>query len=174
VRASDAAGNLSDPSTSFTLTVDLTPPAPPVITSVVDDVAPGIGSLTNGQATNDNLPTLSGTAAIGSLVRIYDGTTLIGSVVATNGTWSFTPTVALADGPHALKATASDAAGNPSTDSNVFNIIVDATAPNAPIITRILDDVGSVTGPISSSIPTNDNTPELHGTSRSQCRRAHL
>lgn len=164
VRATDAAGNLSDSSASFTLTVDLTPPAPPVITSVVDDVAPGIGSLTNGQATNDNLPTLSGTAAIGSLVRIYDGTTLIGSVVATNGTWSFTPTVALADGPHALKATASDAAGNPSTDSNVFNIIVDATAPNAPIITRILDDVGSVTGPISSSIPTNDNTPELHGT----------
>jgi hypothetical protein len=40
VRATDAAGNLSDSSAPFTLTVDLTPPAPPVITSVVDDVAP--------------------------------------------------------------------------------------------------------------------------------------
>jgi hypothetical protein len=57
---------------------------------VVDDVGSISGPLTNGQATNDNLPTLSGTAVAGSLVRIYDGTTLLGSVVATNGSWSFT------------------------------------------------------------------------------------
>jgi len=164
VRASDAAGNLSDPSTPFTLTISTTPPAPPVITAVVDDVGSISGPLTNGQATNDNLPTLSGTAVAGSLVRIYDGTTLLGSVVATNGSWSFTPATALSDGPHALKATASDAVGNPSADSSVFNIVVDATAPNTPAITSILDNVGTLTGPVTSSVPTNDNTPELHGT----------
>lgn len=163
-RAVDAAGNISTPSAPFLLTVDTTPPAPPVILTVADDTGPNTGNLTNGQLTDDNKPTLSGTAVAGSLVRIYDGSTLLGSVVATNGSWSFTPTSPLADGSHTLRATASDPAGNASGDSNTFTLVVDATAPNAPAITSIVDDVGSITGPVTSTTPTNDTQPSLNGT----------
>jgi hypothetical protein len=163
-RAVDAAGNISNPSAPFLLTVDTTPPAPPVIVTVADDVGPNIGNLTNGQLTDDNKPTLSGTAVAGSVIRIYDGNTLLGSVVATNGSWSFTPTSPLTDGSHTLRATASDPAGNASGDSNTFTLVVDATAPNAPTITSIVDDVGSITGPVTSTIPTNDTQPALNGT----------
>lgn len=163
-RAVDAAGNISNPSAPFQLTVDTTPPAPPVILTVADDTGPNIGNLTSGQLTDDNKPTLSGTAVAGSLVRIYDGSTLLGSVVATNGNWSFTPTSPLTDGSHTLRATASDPAGNVSGDSNTFTLVVDATAPNAPAITSIVDDVGSITGPVTSSTPTNDTRPALNGT----------
>ncbi|WP_368543640.1 BapA/Bap/LapF family large adhesin [Enterobacter soli] len=162
--AVDAAGNASDPSAPFLITVDTTPPAPPVILTVADDIGPITGNLTVGQLTDDSKPTLSGTAVAGSVVRIYDGSTLLGSVVATNGSWSFTPTTPLADGSHTLRATASDPAGNVSGDSNTFTLVVDATAPTAPTITSIVDDVGTVTGPIIGSNPTNDTQPTLNGT----------
>ncbi|MGT8858800.1 BapA/Bap/LapF family large adhesin [Enterobacter sp. 186315] len=162
--AVDAAGNASDPSAPFLITIDTTPPAPPVILTVADDVGTTTGNLTNGQLTDDNRPTLSGTAVAGSVVRIYDGSTLLGSVVATNGSWSFTPTTPLADGSHTLRATASDPAGNVSGDSNTFTLVVDATAPTVPVITSIVDDIGTITGPIIGSNPTNDTQPTLNGT----------
>lgn len=163
-RAVDAAGNVSPPSPSFTLNIDTQPPATPVLTSVTDDVPAGTGPLTNGQTTNDNRPTLAGTAEAGSTVSIYDGTTLLGTVVATNGNWTFTPTTPLADGSHNLTVTATDAAGNSSTATGGFTIVVDATAPAVPVITTIVDDVGSITGPVTSATPTNDNRPTLNGT----------
>ncbi|WP_286808187.1 BapA/Bap/LapF family large adhesin [Leclercia sp. UBA2479] len=163
-RAVDAAGNVSPPSPSFTLNIDTQPPATPVLTSVTDDVPAGTGPLTTGQTTNDNRPTLAGTAEAGSTVSIYDGTTLLGTVVATNGNWTFTPTTPLADGSHNLTVTATDAAGNSSTATGGFTIVVDATAPAVPVITTIVDDVGSITGPVTSATPTNDNRPTLNGT----------
>ena len=163
-RAVDAAGNVSPPSPAFTLNIDTQPPATPVLTSVTDDVPAGTGPLTNGQTTNDNRPTLAGTAEAGSTVSIYDGTTLLGTVVATNGNWTFTPTTPLADGSHNLTVTATDAAGNSSTATGGFTIVVDATAPAVPVITTIVDDVGSITGPVTSATPTNDNRPTLNGT----------
>ena len=48
--------------------------------------------------TNDNTLTLTGTAEAGSTVKIYDGTTLLGSVAANgSGAWTYT-TAALANG----------------------------------------------------------------------------
>ena len=97
---------------AWIVNIDTTAPAAPVITAVTDDVAGGIvGNLPNGSVTNDNRPTLSGTAEAGSVVRIYDGATLLGSITATGGTWSITTPV-LGTGPHSLTATATDAAGN--------------------------------------------------------------
>jgi len=162
--ATDAAGNLSGDSATFTLNVDTTPPPTPVLVSVTDDVPAGTGALTSGQVTNDTQPTLTGTAEPGSTVRIYDGTALIGTVVATNGSWSYTPTAALADGTHTLTVTASDAAGNTSAATGEFTLVVDATAPAAPVISSVVDDVGSITGPVTSATPTNDNRPTLNGT----------
>jgi len=161
--ATDAAGNVSSASNNFVVNIDTTPPAAPVLTSVVDDVGATV-NLTNGQLTNDALPTLNGTAEAGSTVNIYDGGTLIGSVVATGGNWSFTPTTALTEGPHTLTVRAIDAAGNISPPTAGFTVVVDATAPVAPVISAVVDDVGSITGPMVGNNPTNDTRPTLNGT----------
>ncbi|WP_418936793.1 BapA/Bap/LapF family large adhesin [Leclercia adecarboxylata] len=162
--ATDAAGNASDPSAVFTLTVDTQPPAVPVLVSVVDDVG-AVVTLTSGQLTNDAKPTLSGTAEAGSTVSVYDGDQLLGSVVAdANNAWSFTPANPLADGPHTLTVTATDAVGNASLPTAGFTVNVDATAPTAPVITSVVDDVGTIQGPVVNGNPTNDTRLTLNGT----------
>ncbi|WP_333855474.1 Ig-like domain-containing protein, partial [Leclercia sp.] len=162
--ATDAAGNASDPSTPFTLTVDTLVPVAPVLASVTDDVGETV-ALTNGQLTNDARPTLSGTAEAGTTVNVYDGTTLLGTAtVGANNAWSFTPQSPLADGAHTLTVTTTDAAGNVSPPTAGFTINVDATAPLAPAITSVVDDVGSVQGPVLNGNPTNDTRPTLNGT----------
>ncbi|MGS9059248.1 Ig-like domain-containing protein, partial [Salmonella enterica subsp. enterica serovar Infantis] len=49
VIAVDAAGNASPVSDSVNVVVDTTPPLTPVITSVRDDQAPGLGPIATGQ-----------------------------------------------------------------------------------------------------------------------------
>ena len=66
------------------------------------DPASDSGTLGDGK-TNDNTPTLNGTAPANSTVNIYDGGNLIGTATAdANGNWSFTPTTPLLDGTHNL------------------------------------------------------------------------
>ncbi|EKL3862413.1 BapA prefix-like domain-containing protein [Salmonella enterica subsp. enterica serovar Infantis] len=164
--ATDAAGNSSPNSTAFTLTVDTTAPQTPILTSVVDDVAGGVtGNLANGQITNDNRPTLNGTAEAGSVVSIYDGNTLLGVTSANaGGAWSFTPTTGLNDGTRILTVTATDPAGNVSPATSGFTIVVDTLAPTVPLITSIVDDVPNNTGAIGNGQSTNDTQPTLNGT----------
>ena len=163
-QATDAAGNTSVSSTSFSLTVDTTPPALPVLTSILDDVGNAATPVANGGFTNDAQPTLSGTAEAGSTVKIFDNGVQIGSVTATGGAWSFTPSPALGNGPHNLTFTATDAVGNASAPTAGYVINVDTLAPGAPIISSVIDDVGSVTGPVTGTNPTNDTRPTLSGT----------
>ncbi|HDC4505714.1 BapA/Bap/LapF family large adhesin [Enterobacter kobei] len=161
-QATDAAGNTSVSSASFSLTIDTTPPALPVLTSILDDVGNAPTPVANGGLTNDAQPTLSGTAEAGSTVKIFDNGVQIGSVTATGGAWSFTPSPALGNGSHNLTFTATDAAGNVSAPTAGYVINVDTLAPSAPVISSVVDDVGSVTGPITG--PTNDTRPTLNGT----------
>jgi len=141
--ATDAVGNTSAQSNTNTFTVDTTPPAAPVVLTPA-----------NGSTTNDNTPTYTGTAEAGSTVTVIVDGAVVGTTVASaSGTWSFTPVVPLADGPHAVKATATDAVGNTSVESNTNTFTVDTTAPAAPV----------VTAPANGSI-TNDNTPTYTGT----------
>ncbi|MCU6192594.1 BapA/Bap/LapF family large adhesin [Enterobacter sichuanensis] len=163
-RATDAAGNTSVPSATFSLTIDTTPPAQPSLSSIVDDVGNAATPIANGGLTNDAQPTLTGTAEAGATVKIFDNGVQIGSVTATGGAWSFTPTTPLANGQHSLTFTATDAAGNASTPTTGYVINVDATAPAAPVISSVVDDVGSITGPITGGNPTNDARPTLNGT----------
>ncbi|HFK5794007.1 TPA: BapA/Bap/LapF family large adhesin [Enterobacter asburiae] len=163
-QATDAAGNTSVSSTSFSLTVDTTPPALPVLTSILDDVGNAATPVANGGFTNDAQPTLSGTAEAGSTVKIFDNGVQIGSVTATGGAWSYTPSPALSNGPHNLTFTATDAVGNASAPTAGYVINVDTLAPGAPVISSVIDDVGSVTGPVTGTNPTNDTRPTLNGT----------
>lgn len=163
-QATDAAGNTSVSSTSFSLTIDTTPPALPVLTSILDDVGNAATPVANGGITNDAQPTLSGTAEAGSTVKIFDNGVQIGSVTATGGNWSFTPSPALSNGAHTLTFTATDAVGNASAPTAGYVINVDTAAPGAPVISSVIDDVGSVTGPVTGTNPTNDTRPTLTGT----------
>ena len=173
VTATDSAGNTSLPSGGFTYTVDTMAPTAPVITQVADDVGPLIGNLNNGQATNDPLPTLSGTAEANSTVRIYDNGSFIGFTTADGtGAWTFTPGTQLGNGNHALTVTATDAAGNISPTSAGFNIVVDTVAPLAPTIIQAFDDVQPGTGTLSNGAFTNDTRPVLSGSAEAGARVA--
>src|SRR6185436_5528850 len=102
--------------------------------------------------TNDNTLTLTGSAAPNSTVKLYDGTTLLGQVVANaSGAWSYT-TAALANGSHSLTATATDIAGNTGVASAVLAVTIAAAAP-APVISAFSTDSGTL-----GDLITNDNT----------------
>ena len=146
-------GETSATSPELTVTVDTLAPAAPVIDGFSDDTGAAGDNITA-----DNTPHLTGTAEAGSTVSIFDGTTLLGTVTASeSGVWSFT-TSALADGSHAFSAKATDAAGNESQASAAFDVLIDSTAPVSPVITGFESDSG-----VADSV-TSDNTPTLAGT----------
>src|SRR4029077_14396905 len=104
--ATDAAGNTGMASAALSVTVDTVAPVAPSIATFSTD-----SGVVGDHITNDNTLTLTGTAEANSVVKVYDGATLLNSVTADGtGAWAYT-TAALADGAHSLTATATDAAG---------------------------------------------------------------
>lgn len=85
----------SGQSPGATVNIDLTPPAAPTLGTTVDNVGTVTGSVVSGTPTNDNQPTLNGTATPGDVITIYAGDTVLGTVpVSATGAWSFTPATA--------------------------------------------------------------------------------
>jgi hypothetical protein len=77
----------------------------------------------NGSATLSGIALENGVAEAGDLVKVYDGTTYLGSTtVGNNGSWSFT-TPALSNSVHTFTSTVTDLAGNigQSSSSASFN-----------------------------------------------------
>ncbi|MFP2912874.1 Ig-like domain-containing protein, partial [Pyxidicoccus sp. 3LFB2] len=111
---------------SATCTVELpdsTPPAAPVITGP-----------TQGAVLSNPSPPLTGTAEPGSTVTVREGNTVLCTAVASDtGTWSCVPTTPLADGPHTVVATATDASGNTGPASNQVTFTIDTQAPDTSI-----------------------------------------
>lgn len=105
----DPVGNASAP---VSVTVDLTPPPPPVI------------QPSNGDE-------VSGTAEPGSTVTINTGGAPLSAVADSNGNWSVTVVPPLANGT-VINATATDAAGNVSGPS--ANVTTDSTLPDRPTL----------------------------------------
>ncbi|MDC4948847.1 Ig-like domain-containing protein, partial [Acinetobacter baumannii] len=112
----DPAGNTSGPATA-----------------VVDAVAPTVAL--DDVLTNDSTPALTGTVSdpTATVVVNVDGTDYP-AVNNGDGTWTLADNTlpTLADGPHTITVTATDAAGNVGTDTGV--VTVDTTAPAAPVI----------------------------------------
>ncbi|WP_259740924.1 Ig-like domain-containing protein, partial [Pseudomonas poae] len=122
------------------------------------------GVIVDGTVTDDNTPTLNGTAEPGGTVIIKDNGVEIGEApVAEDGTWSFTPKTPLKDGEHSISTVVEDPAGNRSPESGPINFVVDTTAP-AAADQQLFDDVGPITGVIVDGTVTDDNTPTLSGT----------
>ena len=159
----DAAGNVSPASTPIAFSVDTTAPAAVSGLQVTDNAGSATGALASGQTTDDRTPTLSGSAEAGAVVRIYDGTTLLGSVTAaSNGSWSFTPD-ALTNGQHSLTTTVTDAAGNVSPASPVFTVNIEAGVPATSSLLIVTDDNGSTLVELANNDSTTDSTPILSG-----------
>ncbi len=162
ITAADAAGNVS-PATTLTFTVDTIAPDAASNLQLTDDVGDSQGPLASGSSTDDNTPTLSGQAEAGSVVSVYDGANLLGTVTANaDGSWSFT-TPALSNGSHSLTATVTDAAGNVSAPTAAIQINVAADLPPATSSLEITDDSGSTLVPLADGAATADNTPTLSG-----------
>jgi len=169
----NTAGTPGTPSGLFTLTVDTTPPPGTVtIETYTDDVGPLTGDFNTGTTTDDTQPKLNGRVfglESGDIIEVYQGATLLGtasvSVASGDGTWSYQITSDLADGVYTFTAKVVDPAGNPSLVSDTFTLTVDTLPPPTAAITGIMDDVTPVTGLMThSGDPSNDSTPELHGT----------
>ncbi|TGN65540.1 Ig-like domain repeat protein [Nocardioides eburneiflavus] len=122
VTAEDEVGNTATATTTFTVDPDADdtdPPAAPVITAPAE-----------GASVQDTTPQISGTGEPGATVTVSEGSTVLcTAVVATDTTWSCSPTVALPLGPHTVTATQEDAAGNPSPADTVSFTIVAPTPP---------------------------------------------
>ncbi|NNN28749.1 Ig-like domain-containing protein, partial [Pseudomonas nitroreducens] len=159
----DPAGNTTAPSAKYSVTVVTVGPAVPTIESVFDDVGPYTGFLQKGDVTDDSQPTFKGTSDAGTTVKLYDGSTLIGSAVTdANGSWSII-TSALADGLHNVTATATDPIGQVSAPTGIWNFSVDTTAPANVTGLAVTDNVGAVTGPLHAGDTTDDNRPVFSG-----------
>ncbi|MDR0285720.1 MAG: Ig-like domain-containing protein, partial [Propionibacteriaceae bacterium] len=129
----DAAGHDS-PARTVGVTVDLTAPA-----------APGVSSPAAGALINDATPTVTGTGEPGATVTIQDGTgnTACTTTVVAGGTWSCPVGTDLPEGPVTLVVTQTDPAGNQSS-ATTRAVTVDTTAPAPPVITTA--DAQSVAG----------------------------
>ena len=103
----------------------------------------------DGSSTNDTTPAITGTSDVlsGTIQLVIDGGAPVTVTTDAAGDWTHTPAT-LADGPHTVVATATDAAGNTTTDTSTFT--VDTTAP-----------VIAITAPADGST-TNDADPDHH------------
>jgi N-acetylneuraminic acid mutarotase len=123
--SADAAGNVSPESGLVSWTVDTKAPVAPVV------LAPF-----NGNATNENKPTISGTTEADSVVTIkIDNKKMAEKKASSLGVWSFTLTETLADGKHIISADATDEAGNIGPASETVEIMIDTEAPELAVIT---------------------------------------
>jgi hypothetical protein len=166
--ATNSSGQTSVASAAVAITVDTKAPAAPTITSDTVNSA--------------NQVVASGTAEANSTIKVYDGTTQVGTATTNaSGAWTVT-TAGLAAGTHALTATATDVAGNVSAASAPFDPVIGSsgssgsgtsgsgtsgsgtsgtgtTAPVAPKIASFSTDSG-----VAGDHITSDKTLTLDGT----------
>ena len=120
----DDAGNESSFSSGVGITVDTMRPVAPVIAGP---------QVVSKSAT----PVISGTAEAFAIVNVYEGLHLIGTATADGlGNWTLTAS-SLIDQSYSLKASATDFAGNTSTDSASVSLLVDTITPTAPTVNSI-------------------------------------
>ncbi len=159
-KTSDASGNQSVASAALSITVDTTPPAKPVLTSISDDT--GISS--SDAITSDDLLIFSGTAEPFSVVSLEaQNFVFITAVADANGDWvaDFTNR-SLALGV-TVTSTSVDVAGNVSPVSDPLVVVIDKVAPEVTAITR--DDASPTAA--SSVDYTVSFDEEVHGLSAS-------
>jgi len=124
---SDGNSLLATLNTSANQTGGQTLPAVPTISTWSPDTGVSGDGITDASKL-----TIAGSAAAGSTVNVYDGSTLLGKAAASStGAWSFA-TAALANGAHKFTAT-DTVSGATSAASAAVTVTVDTVAPAAPV-----------------------------------------
>ncbi|WP_031363614.1 Ig-like domain-containing protein [Caballeronia sordidicola] len=162
----NAAGAHSPESDHTTFTLDTTTPAVPVVLGVMDNVGPIQGLLHFSSWTDDARPTVFGTGHPGDIITLIESRlgSIRSAVVASDGTWSVRPEVALRDGMQAFEVTATNKAGTTGDMSITATVLlIDTSTPSAPSITSVMDNTGSVTGPIPAGGTTDETRPVISG-----------
>ncbi|WP_215777350.1 Ig-like domain-containing protein [Paludibacterium sp. B53371] len=105
--------------------------------SSTNGAPPASVSIAGITLTNQVEPTLRGTGQPGLTVLVSTslGTVLGSAVVASNGTWSLTPTVPLGQGSTTLIASSTNTAGQTAVAS--ASVTVDSIPPNTPTVSII-------------------------------------
>ena len=139
---SDSAGNTSTDNSNTELTIDITPPPAPGVTSqTTPDTTPliiGTSPLSSGTVLKVLVNNINYTSGDGHLLENGDGTWQL-QIPAVN---------ALPDALYQVVATTTDLAGNVATDPGLDELAVDTIAPISPGVT---------------SHTTNDTTPSIEG-----------
>jgi len=155
VYSTDRAGNTSEKSNDFEVTVDRSV-EPPKITHLVDDQGNKTDDVLNGEKTDDQQPVIAGTAEPGATVSVnLDGQLLPPVTADDQGNWSIQLTTDLDEGDHSINATQLDLAGNQSGESEDFEFEV---VLNAEPIAN--DDGYTVIKSSKLDVLANDTDPD--------------
>jgi hypothetical protein len=157
----DAAGNVSSPSTSLPITIDSSAPAAPGTPDLAS--ASDSGSSSTDDLTNDNTPRIEVPGG-------GTGDTITVTATPTGGGAPITCTFIvgqatscelgpLPDGRWSITATSTDQAGNVSAPTSALSIDIDASAPSAPTDVDLVP--GSDSGSSNTDNITNDDTPTV-------------
>jgi len=140
----DQAGNYSIDSNTISFTIDTVAPAAPIIT-------------TTALYTNDNRPTITGTAEPLSELKLINTNDASEEIIAVDadGNWTYRPDSALIDEIYTFVAVAKDAAGNESSQSSYYVFTLDTVAPATPVISTVLDQTNT-----SIQTPTIEGSAE--------------
>ncbi|NWA64142.1 hypothetical protein HX773_24910, partial [Pantoea sp. B9002] len=145
------------------LTIDTTSDRTPLIEYATDNVGSVQDNLFSGDTTDDNTPTLRGSAAANSefslRYRLESGSwTTVKVNSQPNGDWGWTPP-ALQNGKWTFQV---QKAGQSNWDNMV--LVIDTESERSPVIDYAADNVGSKQDNVFSGGTTDDTTPTLHGT----------
>ena len=164
--AASISGGVSN---SYTINIDtIVPTQTTTITTVVDNVAPGLGNVANGAFTNDDTPevqgTISATLGSGEVVAIYRDGVKVGTATVSGTTWTYADAGLASGSTYTYTARVEDAAGNQGSVSNNYAISVDTSGSSQSVqILSVIDDFAPQTGVVANNGATNDTTPQLTG-----------
>jgi hypothetical protein len=153
---------------NFQFTLDVDVPTPPTLGLTV---ASDSGQSNTDNNTNVVRPTIRGIAEPSALVRVFTRQlpagplTLQGELIANStGNFQIQVGVPLAEGSYEVTATQTDLAGNVSPAQVLNpNLIIDTTAPAAPVFDLSAGPPPSDTGSSQSDHITNQNRPNFAG-----------
>ncbi len=154
----DAYGNVSAVSAPFALTIDTHKPAAPSGVMLISPTnASGATTYTNVAT-----PTLTGAGEAGATIIVTDNgsgspVVLGTAVVNASGAWIFMPISPLADGPHSISTTATDAAGTVSAPSAAVAFTVAVEAPVVAAPTVDVAGAGAAAIALGIAAPTDPN-----------------
>ncbi len=143
-RSVDAAGLVSDLATTVVNIDGTVPDGTVAILRIDDDFGLVIGPIGMGAATDDHLPTLSGSLGrdlvAGEVLRIYRNGVAVGEAGIDGLEWRFQEVGALEAGPHEYQARIEDAGGELVAASSRHRIVLDDVAPAPPTIAPVTGD----------------------------------